>query len=1172
MAKKLISMLVVLCMIGTLFVPFASAQEAKEPVLTMGMMSDLHIGNTLGTNKDNYLNSAIDTFESYGADGIGFVGDMIYHKTPDDSAEYEAKFNAGYDAFLSLLKDQGLATEAGLNENVVYGMGNHEYPENGKTADWGARSRALFTEKTGKIPTDDTVINGYHFITGSPDGYYPANYDYADEAINGNQNNEDFVAEKVAAAIAAEPNKPVFVILHHSPKDTYYGLESEYDPYGSYRGEYSDEFLNYILNQPQVVIFTAHTHYNEMDPKTIYQIDGGATMVQTGVTGGSDGMGLVLDGVRVGKSMPEVSQGVVLEVDADNVVSLKRVNFLTGEEIGTETWTLDIPAMVSKADGSYKYTAARYTVDEGRAVPTLSGELNVSEAGISADGKASLSLSWQKADITPNREDEFVEYYRLKLKNMNTYTEETYVYMADFYAAEQQETFTTSLGNLALDTEYQAELCAVSSLLVDSAPLTATFITPAQTADEPDYVIDVTKYSARVEDSTNNALLGVKTLYDSTTGAVQKYLLFNNSSYNSAWIEYTIPASLEEGYYDVDAYYWTTTGKNGLLRVYQDGKLLNINTLTATTDKDYYSAVKTNVAKIYHDGENDTVLRLERDSSSYDGTYLYSYYYIRQVNLTKTEEVSYSQAHTDRSTLYNGGDLRDRGHGYFVVDTVSYIEHTVTAEKSGYYDMTLFYANEGSTQGVARVMVNGAWAIRAEMPLLANSQGQGFYAPASLGTIYLNEGENVIRIMNGRTFGEDGVSTKTNYFAYCGFNLKESDKKVMAIAGDTGVAEGDARINSTSLRINAYGSAYAGETRHDPIMGNSTAFMTYEIDVPAGYWDVTILYGTGDGGDAKATLAVNDGAAITTTLPMQPKSWLSRFTPASLGTVALKEGKNKLVLGVAENKYYTFTGLILTRTALVDNVKLNAFDDIARFYCASPNDGTGNYSGGSGLQLWNKPEWGMVGVNCVALTDWVEYDVEVQAGDYLLIAKHGQQPESVAVTVNGKLSLVTDMPGTGRDANNDIKHMVDAGNVNNELGIITLKDGMNTIRIGRRSGGTEGAMPFTHLTLTKVSERPVIEAAEVKLYDDDWKEVTTITNDVDVTAFAKVPDSFSGKEVTMVFAVYKGNRLYRTGVKNELALKDTKLSIRLTGLEECEEGYSVKVMFLESLGSLAPLS
>jgi len=177
-----------------------------------------------------------------------------------------------------------------------------------------------------------------------------------------------------------------------------------------------------------------------------------------------------------------------------------------------------------------------------------------------------------------------------------------------------------------------------------------------------------------------------------------------------------------------------------------------------------------------------------------------------------------------------------------------------------------------------------------------------------------------------------------------------------------------------------------------------------------------------------------------------------------------------------------------------------------------------------------------------------------------------------AVTVNGKLSLVTDMPGTGRDANNDIKHMVDAGNVNNELGIITLKDGMNTIRIGRRSGGTEGAMPFTHLTLTKVSERPVIEAAEVKLYDDDWKEVTTITNDVDVTAFAKVPDSFSGKEVTMVFAVYKGNRLYRTGVKNELALKDTKLSIRLTGLEECEEGYSVKVMFLESLGSLAPLS
>lgn len=1171
MTKKLISTLLCLCMIGTLLVPAAWASEETEQVLSMGMMSDLHIGNTLGTNKDTYLNTAIDVFQNFGVDGYGFVGDMIYHKTPDETAEYEAKFNSGYDAFLSILKGQGLATDDGLNANVVYGMGNHEYPENGKTADWGARSRALFTEKTGKTPTADTVVEGFHFITGSPDGYYPAGYDYADEAVNNNQNNEDFVMEKIAAAISAEPNKPVFVILHHSPKDTYYGLESKYDPYGSYRGEYSEEFLNYIFNQPQVVLFTAHTHYNELDPKTIHQFEGGATLVQTGVTGGSDGVGLVLDGLRTSKSIAEISQGILVEVDTENVVSLKRIDFLSGEEIGTEVWTLDIPAMAANEEGSYKYTSARYTTDEGRAVPLFDGELSIIDDNISvsADGLASLSLSWPKASLTANRQDEFVEYYRLKLKNMSTYTEETYVYMADFYAAEPQSTFMASIGSLALDTEYQAEICAVSSLLKESEPLTKTFTTPVQADDEPDYVIDVTKYSARVEDSTNNALFGVKEIYNSSSGAVEKYLLFNNSNHNSAWIEYTIPANLEKGYYDVDAYYWTASGKDGLLRVYQDGKLLNINTLTATVDKTYDTAVKTNIARIYHDGENDTVLRLERDSASITSNY--SYYYIRQVNLTKTEGKSYSQVHTDRTTLYNGGDLRDRTHGYFIVDTVSYVEHTVNAEESGYYDMTLFYANEGETQGVARVMVNGAWSLRTEMPLLASGQGQGFYIPASLGTIYLQEGDNIIRIMNGRTFGEDGVSVKTNYYAYCGFNLKQTDKKVMAIAGDTGTPEGDARINSTSLRINAYGSPYADETRHDPIMGNSTAFMTYEVDVPAGYYDVTILYGTGEEADGKATLAVNDGAAVTTVLPLQAKSWLSRFTPASLGTVALKEGTNKLVLGVADNKYYTFTSLILTRTALVDNVKLNAYDDIARFYCASPNDGTGNYSGGSGLQLWNKPEWGMVGVNCVALTDWVEYDVEVQAGDYLLVAKHGQQPEGVAVSVNGKLALVTDMPGTGRDANNDIKHMVDAGNINNEVGIITLKEGLNTIRIGRRSGTSEGAMPFTHLTLSKVEERPLIAEADVKYYDDDWKEVTTITNDVDVTAFAKVPDSFSGKEATMVFAVYKGNRLYKLGTKTELCLKDTKLSVRLTDLEEYEEGYRVKVMFLDSLGTMVPM-
>jgi len=94
----------------------------------------------------------------------------------------------------------------------------------------------------------------------------------------------------------------------------------------------------------------------------------------------------------------------------------------------------------------------------------------------------------------------------------------------------------------------------------------------------------------------------------------------------------------------------------------------------------------------------------------------------------------------------------------------------------------------------------------------------------------------------------------------------------------------------------------------------------------------------------------------------------------------------------------------------------------------------------------------------------------------------------------------------------------------------------------------------------------------VKFYDDDWKEVTTITDDVDVTAFAKVPDRFSGKEVTMVFAVYKGNRLYRIGTREELCLNDTKLSVRLTDLDEYEEGYRVKVMFMDSLGTLVPLS
>jgi len=519
----------------------------------------------------------------------------------------------------------------------------------------------------------------------------------------------------------------------------------------------------------------------------------------------------------------------------------------------------------------------------------------------------------------------------------------------------------------------------------------------------PDLIINPVEYENKAGEADDKALMGV---YD-------KYVLFNNVNHQSAWIEYKIPASLEEGYYDIDVYYWTQAGKNGLLRIYENGKLNNIAVLKNTVDKNFATADKTYVATVYHDGENDTVLRLERDSAPIQNL-PYSYYYIRQINLTKTDLATYSQEYTER-TVFNdvGGDLRDTGHGYFLVDPVSYVEHTVNVKESGYYDMTLFYANEGSVPAVMKVMVNGAWALRKELPFILEANGSGFYTPASLGTIYLHKGDNVLRLINGCTYDENGALAKVNYVAYTGFSLKPSDKTLIAIAGDTGEAKGDARINNTSLRRNAYGSSYSNETRHDPIMGNSTAKMTYEVDVSEGDYDITILYGTGDAADGKATLKVNEKIESTIVLPILKKSWLSRFAPISLGTVHLNEGINKLELGVKDNKYYTFTGLILTPS---------------------------------------------------------------------------EKPES-----------------------------------------------------------------------------------EVKFFDDDGSEINKITNQTDVTALAKLPESYIGKKVTIVFALYKGNRLYKVSAKSETELENAEVSLRMTGIEAYAVGYRTKVMFIDDFGNMIPL-
>ena len=120
-----------------------------------------------------------------------------------------------------------------------------------------AQSPIRFMEQSGDAAIDiNQVIGGYHFITLGMDSY--------------NKNaNTYFSATKLAwlkvqldAAVAEDPNKPIFVFQHEPPKSTVIG---------SYGTNGDVGLKNLLSNYPQVIDFSGHSHRPLSTPRSIWQ-------------------------------------------------------------------------------------------------------------------------------------------------------------------------------------------------------------------------------------------------------------------------------------------------------------------------------------------------------------------------------------------------------------------------------------------------------------------------------------------------------------------------------------------------------------------------------------------------------------------------------------------------------------------------------------------------------------------------------------------------------------------------------------------------------------------------------------------------------------------------------------------------------------------------------------
>ena len=126
-------------------------------------------------------------------------------------------------------------------------MGNHEF--------YGG-NQAFWKKTFGVEPNARYQVNGYQFIAISPEKGTMADGDYM-YAL-------EWFQRELEEAVAADPEKPVFVFQHYPVTPTVYGGRG-LDDWGA------EDLFDTLQKYPTVVNFSGHTHYPLTDPRVAWQ-------------------------------------------------------------------------------------------------------------------------------------------------------------------------------------------------------------------------------------------------------------------------------------------------------------------------------------------------------------------------------------------------------------------------------------------------------------------------------------------------------------------------------------------------------------------------------------------------------------------------------------------------------------------------------------------------------------------------------------------------------------------------------------------------------------------------------------------------------------------------------------------------------------------------------------
>ncbi len=213
----------------------------------------------------------------------------------------------------------------------------------------------------------------------------------------------------------------------------------------------------------------------------------GYTAVAAPLTAGGDGFAYASGTEETWQTLYTKGQGMLAEVDENNVVKVYKYSLDTKEYIG-EPWTIDIPAIVSDMtndnetdDTDHMLYSADKREESDLGVPSWKDDAEIEISGM-LNGAVEITLNFDDVICheTPNQQDDFIFAWHIVLKDSYGKTVYDKEWSSGLYLTPPPKATVEVLDGLGYSNTYTLEVSPISGLGAEGQPISKTFTTAAE--------------------------------------------------------------------------------------------------------------------------------------------------------------------------------------------------------------------------------------------------------------------------------------------------------------------------------------------------------------------------------------------------------------------------------------------------------------------------------------------------------------------------------------------------------------------------------------------------------------------------------------------------------------------------------------------------------------------